>query len=121
MCGGIAQSVEQRTENPCVPGSIPGPATIFCIYASRNDWLFCFYPQILSLNRCCGMLILLLDTPQSAQNCSTAQIFWEAPVSPLILDTGDNMLIINNVILDHSSHYENDTNGGVARPYKQQF
>ena len=27
--GGIAQSVEQRTENPCVPGSIPGPATIF--------------------------------------------------------------------------------------------
>ena len=28
-CGGIAQSVEQRTENPCVPGSIPGPATIF--------------------------------------------------------------------------------------------
>ena len=25
--GWIAQSVEQRTENPCVPGSIPGPAT----------------------------------------------------------------------------------------------
>ncbi len=24
---GIAQSVEQRTENPCVPGSIPGPGT----------------------------------------------------------------------------------------------
>ena len=31
-CGGygwIAQLVEQRTENPCVPGSNPGPATIF--------------------------------------------------------------------------------------------
>ena len=27
--GGIAQSVEQRTENPCVPSSILGPATIF--------------------------------------------------------------------------------------------
>ena len=27
--GGIAQLVEQGTENPCVPGSIPGPATIF--------------------------------------------------------------------------------------------
>ena len=27
--GGVAQSVEQRTENPCVPGSIPGLATIF--------------------------------------------------------------------------------------------
>jgi hypothetical protein len=26
-CGWIAQSVEQRTENPRVPGSIPGPAT----------------------------------------------------------------------------------------------
>ena len=25
--GGIAQSVEQRTENPCVPGSIPGATT----------------------------------------------------------------------------------------------
>ena len=31
-CGGygwIAQLVEQRTENPCVPGSSPGPATMF--------------------------------------------------------------------------------------------
>ena len=31
QCGGygwIAQLVEQRTENPCVPGSNPGPATI---------------------------------------------------------------------------------------------
>ena len=25
--GWIAQLVEQRIENPCVPGSIPGPAT----------------------------------------------------------------------------------------------
>ena len=28
MQGWIAQLVEQRTENPRVPGSIPGPATI---------------------------------------------------------------------------------------------
>ena len=27
MRGGIAQMVEQWTENPCVPGSILGPAT----------------------------------------------------------------------------------------------
>src|SRR5215216_385293 len=27
MVGWIAQSVEQRTENPCVGGSIPSPAT----------------------------------------------------------------------------------------------
>ena len=26
--GAIAQSVEQRTENPCVPGSIPGGTTL---------------------------------------------------------------------------------------------
>ena len=25
--GTLAQSVEQRTENPCVPGSIPGGTT----------------------------------------------------------------------------------------------
>ena len=28
VSGKIAQLVEQRTENPCVPGSIPGLATI---------------------------------------------------------------------------------------------
>jgi hypothetical protein len=27
--GSVAQSVEQRTENPCVGGSIPSRATIF--------------------------------------------------------------------------------------------
>ena len=27
--GAIAQLVEQRTENPCVPGSIPGGTTFF--------------------------------------------------------------------------------------------
>ncbi len=27
--GAIAQLVEQRTENPCVPGSIPGGTTDF--------------------------------------------------------------------------------------------
>ena len=27
MEGAIAQLVEQRTENPCVPGSIPGGTT----------------------------------------------------------------------------------------------
>ena len=28
LIGTIAQLVEQRTENPCVPGSIPGSTTI---------------------------------------------------------------------------------------------
>ena len=29
--GAIAQLVEQRTENPCVPGSIPGGTTNFLV------------------------------------------------------------------------------------------
>ena len=29
--GSVAQSVEQRTENPCVGGSIPSRATIICM------------------------------------------------------------------------------------------
>ena len=29
--GAIAQLVEQRTENPCVPGSIPGGTTFFML------------------------------------------------------------------------------------------
>ena len=35
LSGGVAQLVEQRTENPCVTGSIPVLATIFfaLIYA----------------------------------------------------------------------------------------
>ena len=38
--GAIAQLVEQRTENPCVPGSIPGGTTAKESY--RNVALFCF-------------------------------------------------------------------------------
>ena len=34
-CGEIAQLVEQRTENPCVPGSIPGLATTQTPYPAK--------------------------------------------------------------------------------------
>ena len=37
LYGEIAQSVEQRTENPCVGGSIPPLATVFLMCASRWD------------------------------------------------------------------------------------
>jgi hypothetical protein len=33
--GKVAQLVEQRTENPCVPGSIPGLATTFRSFTIR--------------------------------------------------------------------------------------
>ena len=37
--GALAQLVEQRTENPCVPGSIPGGTTIKNpIHPNRVFW-----------------------------------------------------------------------------------
>ena len=38
--GAIAQLVEQRTENPCVPGSIPGGTTLKERELQRCDSLF---------------------------------------------------------------------------------
>ena len=43
--GAIAQMVEQRTENPCVPGSIPGGTTYEeLLISSDSFFLFSFYP-----------------------------------------------------------------------------
>ena len=39
--GVIAQLVEQRTENPCVPGSIPGDTTLKIRELQKCDSLFC--------------------------------------------------------------------------------
>ena len=41
--GTLAQLVEQRTENPCVPGSIPGGTTINPL---RNYWVFYFFGKV---------------------------------------------------------------------------
>ena len=43
--GVIAQLVEQRTENPCVPGSIPGDTTSEK-ESYRNVTLFFFYNHL---------------------------------------------------------------------------
>ena len=42
--GAIAQSVEQWTENPCVPGSIPGGTTSLIASSARSITCraFCF-------------------------------------------------------------------------------
>ena len=40
--GALAQLVEHRTENPCVPGSIPGGTTYRSDIPHRMS-LFCFY------------------------------------------------------------------------------
>ena len=42
MDGSVAQSVEQRTENPCVGGSIPPGATL---NPFRNDGVFVLYKK----------------------------------------------------------------------------
>ena len=41
--GVIAQLVEQRTENPCVPGSIPGDTTLKVRELQKCSSLFLFY------------------------------------------------------------------------------
>ena len=41
--GTLAQLVEQRTENPCVPGSIPGGTTKWQLQKAHPIWMgFCF-------------------------------------------------------------------------------
>lgn len=48
--GAIAQLVEQRTENPCVPGSIPGGTTMKKEAVKRNlDCFFVLYGKKLSI------------------------------------------------------------------------
>ena len=48
--GAIAQLVEQRTENPCVPGSIPGGTTNDSVNFSKPieiqsfQWVFFYTP-----------------------------------------------------------------------------
>ena len=50
--GAIAQLVEQRTENPCVPGSIPGGTTFkkkrLCQNAGTTSFFIVYSPVIFS-------------------------------------------------------------------------
>ena len=43
--GAIAQLVEQRTENPCVPGSIPGGTTKKLNGMLSVEFFCCIYSQ----------------------------------------------------------------------------
>ena len=59
--GSIAQSVEQGIENPCVPGSIPGRATIkFKASASSHCWgFFCHgIPKRITFTLLCTYIYL---------------------------------------------------------------
>ena len=52
ICGSVAQSVEQRTENPCVDGSIPFGATIFNYYIYKC--FICILALVAQLDRVFG-------------------------------------------------------------------
>ncbi len=49
--GALAQLVEQRTENPCVPGSIPGGTTT----KARNEKLFRAFLMPINCSGCFGI------------------------------------------------------------------
>ena len=44
--GAIAQLVEQRTENPCVPGSIPGGTTENQAVTVKSNCFFCAFSVV---------------------------------------------------------------------------
>ena len=74
-CGRVAQSVEQGTENPRVTSSILVPATIFCVYASPRDWLFCFHPHDSTSKTDQIPPFPLLDTAPKPRNRYLSQLF----------------------------------------------
>ncbi len=54
--GAIAQLVEQRTENPCVPGSIPGGTTtktgktiVFPVFVYKEQNILFFFSRLLAV------------------------------------------------------------------------
>ena len=55
LSGGVAQLVEQRTENPCVTGSIPVLATIFVSTPVKPTGFFVFSPTTYPQKTLCGV------------------------------------------------------------------
>ena len=69
--GVIAQSVEQRTENPCVPGSIPGDTTSsksgicipdFSLFRQREKFVLPVLVSVMKMKFFYGILIAILLT-----------------------------------------------------------
>ena len=73
-CGSLAQSVEQWTENPCVPGSIPGAATIFFARIPKGeywDMKFIFYFCVIASSVLTGCVY---ETAKSDQPKNTSPV-----------------------------------------------
>jgi len=88
-------------------------ATIFCVYASPRDWLFCFHPHDPASKTDRILPFPLSDTAPEPQNRYLSQIFGNGVVSTPIFDTCHNALIINVVIPDSFGHYATRGNGEV--------
>ena len=59
--GFIAQSVEQRTENPCVAGSIPAGATKLIIEILKIDFFLQKFKKILTIISSIASLLILIS------------------------------------------------------------
>ena len=76
--GAIAQLVEQRTENPCVPGSIPGGTTkkqlrfslncFFCVFSHSRD----FAPPTVNRAKYDSIYLILHSKRRSTNHVSQA-------------------------------------------------
>ena len=89
LFGCIAQLVEQRIENPCVPGSIPGAATI----------------QILSLvfkpaSKRIASVVELVDTPDLGSGAFGVRVRVSplAPYSKALIDNSIGAFLLPNNI-----------------------
>ena len=109
--GAIAQLVEQRTENPCVPGSIPGGTTAKKSKTTQNpnfqrNWDFLFSPKTQSKIRLQTVEENLLETVIGLP----ANLFYGTGIPAAIAifnkeKKGDNVLFI-----DASHEFENGKN-----------
>jgi hypothetical protein len=67
MRGALAQLVEQRTENPCVPGSIPGGTTLIKNLRFISEVFFSSKFNIIFINNQ-GILVFRFIKLQSSNN-----------------------------------------------------
>ncbi len=87
MRGTIAQLVEQRTENPCVPGSIPGGTTSKSA-KSGQKWLDFFLIPVW------GFCLMVFDLRTTLASTSSATIDWlSLHLKTLPTWNGDKMLM----------------------------
>ena len=109
--GAIAQLVEQRTENPCVPGSIPGGTTrenpisgflffCFCLYGLQCRRLLSSILRLLQMSVC--------KPPPSAQSqkptalpCFACRAITTAILTKRLVEPIGSLLLLDTLCLRH--------------------